>query len=161
LWAGIFLASLFSLAGCNRVGEDDEGAITFGRGLYSCEPREFGYDRASLAEFLDTLPICTQADLDSMARGMVSPGPSDEENANVRMVLINSACDEVRIDNSFHADLAEPSVSRLYLFNGYNTVDGRPLRSGEYFLNIEIRYDAGEKDTIYQGVGFLSTPLCK
>ncbi len=129
-----------------------------GTGMYSCKG-EPAYTESEFVSMLDTMRVCSNKELprfpDSTGNANVTyTGTEKYEKANV--VIMNDAC--LKIINEFQIDLV--TAPPFHLWNLLDS-DGRLVRSGQYYMNIEMVNKGGVADTSHLKIGVINNLECK
>lgn len=140
------------LSGC-QTGHTDPGSSPSGA-LARCigEP---GYDVASVKSFLDSLNRTPGRCAETGDAAAKSGSGQAMDSAEYQGYVFDSQC---RFVTSFSGFIRTFAESRSTYF-GWDQKDaqGRPVLSGEYFINTEIKWAEGGKDTTYGRLAFVRT----
>lgn len=156
--AFLSIAAATLLAGC-QAGEPEAAAKPPGP-LYRCIG-EAAYDTSAWerieAETMAEVRAgkCTARDRRQPIMAQVAEAPGD--SVRVRSVVLDKGCSLV---GEYAATVTALSGrgTPVPMWDGRDS-QGRDLPSGEYFINLELTWSDGRRDTSYHRVGYINT-LC-
>ncbi|MBW8888388.1 MAG: hypothetical protein JF616_11590 [Fibrobacteres bacterium] len=128
--------------------------------LYECrgEPGYSHIDWDSLRRELKAHPVdCAAPGGDS---GLIlQPAPATQQADSIRIfvhtVVMDANCHYLTQEEDT-TTVAAGTPLRPTLWNA-RYLDGSQMETGEYYVNTEVRWPEGRKDTTYQKIGFIRT----
>lgn len=153
--AALALVSAFLLAGC--LAGDGDGPDKPTGPMYRCigeAPYEGTWEEI-IAGIKTNPPICKDGKPVDVA-GPLHKSAGSADSILIHSYVMDSQC---RFITEFRKSL--PASDRpIYTHGSWDMLDGngKPVPSGEYYVNVEVDDGNGTKDTTYQKMGWIANP---